>query len=77
MAKFICLQAGHEGRTSGSTGAPGEIQANVRIRNRLSELLIQKGFVVQLVNADPTNAEIDKDFDLFLSLIFETPPNHQ
>ena len=68
MRKFICLQAGHEGRTSGSTGAPGEVEANVRIRNRLSELLIEKGFMVQLVNADPTNEEIDKDFDLFLAL---------
>ena len=68
MRKFICLQSGHEGRTSGSTGAPGEVEANVRIRNRLSELLIEKGFMVQLVGADPTNAEIDKDFDLFLAL---------
>ena len=68
MSKFICLQAGHESRTSGSTGAPGEREANIRIRNRLSELLIEKGFMVQLVDADPTNKEIDKDFDLFLSL---------
>lgn len=65
---FICLQSGHEGRTSGSTGAPGEQELTVRIRKRLSELLISKGFMVQLVNADPTPAEIDKDFDLFLAL---------
>ena len=68
MKKFICLQSGHEGRTSGSTGAPGEKEANVRIRNRLSEILIEKGFMIQLVGADPTNKEINKDFDLFLSL---------
>jgi len=68
MFKFICLQSGHEGRTTGSTGAPGEIELNVRIRNRLSEILISKGFQIQLVNADPTNAEIEKDFDLFLAL---------
>lgn len=68
MANFICLQAGHEGRTSGATGAPGEKENNVRIRNRLSEILISKGFVVQLVNADPSKAEISKDFDLFLAL---------
>lgn len=68
MAKFICLQAGHEGRTSGATGAPGEQELNVRIRNRLSEILIEKGFQVQLVNADPTKDEIRKDFDLFLAL---------
>lgn len=68
MAKFICLQSGHEGRTSGATGAPGEIELNVRIRNRLSQLLIDRGFVVQLVNADPTKTEYYKDFDLFLAL---------
>lgn len=68
MAKFICLQSGHEGRTSGATGAPGEIELNVRIRNRLSQLLIERGFMIQLVGADPTKAEYYKDFDLFLAL---------
>ena len=68
MAKFICLQSGHEGRTSGATGAPGEIELNVRIRNRLSQLLIERGFMVQLVGADPTPLEYKKDFDLFLAL---------
>lgn len=66
--KFVCLQSGHEGRTTGSTGAPGEIELNVRIRNRLSEILISKGFSIQLVDADPISAEINKDFDLFLAL---------
>lgn len=65
---FICLQAGHEGRTSGATGAPGEIELNVRIRNRLSDILQAKGFMIQLVAADPTDVEIKKDFDLFLAL---------
>lgn len=65
---IICLQAGHEGRTSGATGAPGEIELNVRVRNRLSEMLIKRGFVVQLVGADPRDMEIGKDFDLFLAL---------
>lgn len=68
MSRLICLQSGHEGRTTGATGAPGEQELNVRIRNRLSQLLIEKGFTIQLVNADPTKAEIDKDFDLFLAL---------
>jgi N-acetylmuramoyl-L-alanine amidase len=68
MSKFICLQAGHDGRTSGATGAPGEIELNVRIRNRLSQLLIERGFMVQLVGADPTKEEYNKDFDLFLAL---------
>lgn len=66
--KKICLQAGHEGRTSGSTGAPGEVELTVRVRNRLSELLIAKGFQLFLVNADPKDSEIDQDFDLFLAL---------
>jgi len=66
--KLICLQSGHEGVTTGATGAPGEQELNVRIRNRLSDILIAKGFQVQLVNANPTNAEINKDFDLFLAL---------
>lgn len=64
----ICLQAGHEGRTSGSTGAPGEVELNVRVRNRLSELLIERGFQLYLVNADPKPNEINQDFDLFLAL---------
>jgi N-acetylmuramoyl-L-alanine amidase len=68
MAKLICLQAGHEGVTSGVTGAPGEQELNVRIRNRLSQILISKGFVLQLVNANPPTSQIAKDFDLFLAL---------
>lgn len=68
MGKFICLQAGHQNRTTGSTGAPGEVEANIRIRDRLSQLLIERGFMVQLVGADPTPEEINKDFDLFLAL---------
>lgn len=66
--KKICLQAGHQGRTSGSTGAPGEMELTIRVRNRLSELLIEKGFQLFLVNADPKQSEINQDFDLFLSL---------
>lgn len=68
MSKFLCLQSGHEGVTSGATGAPGEQVFNVRIRNRLSEILISKGFMVQLVAAHPSYAEINKDFDLFLAI---------
>jgi hypothetical protein len=68
MKKFICLQSGHMGVTKGATGAPGEQELNKRIWLRLSEILIEKGFMVQLVNANPTKEEIDKDFDLFLAL---------
>lgn len=66
--KLICLQAGHEGRTSGSIGAPGEQELNIRIRNRVFEILISKGFDIQKVKADPLPSEINKDFDLFLSI---------
>lgn len=66
--KIICIQAGHYPRTSGATGAPGEQALNWRITNRLDDLLIARGFVVQIVGADPSDAEIAKDFDLFISL---------
>lgn len=68
MAKFICIQAGHYPRTTGATGAPGEQELNWRITNKLSEILISKGFVIQIVGADPKDTEIKKDFDLFLAL---------
>ena len=72
MQKFICLQAGHENTTSGATGAPGEVEFNIRIRNRLGELLIQNGFMVQLVDAKfNTNPERVKDFDLFLAIHYD------
>lgn len=75
--KFICLQAGHQNirnncnsRLRGSTGAPGEMQFNVRTRDRLSQILIEKGFMVQLVdanyNCDSQSAR--QDFDLFLAI---------
>lgn len=68
MAKIICLQSGHEGVTSGATGAPGEQELNVRVRNALSKVLISKGFVVQLVNANPKSNEIARHYDMFLAL---------
>ena len=66
--RLICLQSGHEGVTSGETGAPGEQELNVRIRNRLSQILISKGFMLQLVDANPPQSQINNDFDLFLAL---------
>jgi len=71
MAKLICLQAGHEGTTTGATGAPGEQEFTVRIRNRLSQILISKGFQVQLVNANPPTNTINKDYDLFLAIHYD------
>ena len=75
MKYFLCLQAGHEGVTSGATGAPGEQELNKRIRNRLSHILLSKknadgsdAFMIQLVNANPIPSEINKDFHLFLAI---------
>jgi N-acetylmuramoyl-L-alanine amidase len=70
MPKII-LQAGHEGRTSGSTGAPNEQSFNVDIANRLAGSLILRGFEVKRVNADPTDAEISGDWDLFLAIHYD------
>lgn len=68
MSKLICIQAGHYPRTTGATGAPGEQELTWRITLALTELLKARGFVIQIVGADPTDAEIKKDFDLFISL---------
>ncbi len=73
---FICLQAGHQNTKDNcvpalrtSTGAPGEGELTVRVRDRLSQILIAKGFTVQLVDANfNCNPERSKDFDLFLAL---------
>lgn len=68
MAKLVCIQAGHYPRTSGATGAPGEQELNWRITNRLDDLLIARGIVVQIVGANPADSEIKNDYDLFISL---------
>lgn len=69
----IAIQSGHENRTTGSTGAPGEQELTVRIRARLTELLTARGFQLYLFNADPKNdpaqaAILGNDYNLFLSL---------
>lgn len=78
--KKICLQAGHENAKNNcdlvlakGTGAPGEAEFTVRIRNRLSEILISKGFQLYLkdatFNCDPqVGAE---DYDLFLAIHYD------
>ncbi len=68
MKKKIILQGGHLGVTSGATGAPGEQELTRRIRTRLSEILISKGFQLFLVDANPPDSQINEDFDLFLAL---------
>lgn len=66
--KKICLQAGHWNITAGATGAPGEQELNLRILLRLKDILIAKGFQLFLVDANPPDAQINQDFDLFLAL---------
>ena len=80
MAKLICLQAGHQNAKNNcdpalrkGTGAPGEVEFTIRIRDRLSQVLISKGFQVQLVdatfNCDP---KADKtDYALFLAIHYD------
>lgn len=79
MPKFICLQAGHENTSQNcntslrkSSGAPGEAEFTVRVRDRLSQILIARGFQIQLVdacfNCSPENS---KDFDLFLAIHYD------
>jgi len=63
--KKILLQAGHEGITTGATGAPEEKANNIRIRARLSEILISKGFQLFLADA---NFKSSEHFDLALAL---------
>lgn len=67
----IIIQAGHEGRTSGSTGAPNEQSFNVDISNKVADELRKRGVEVKRVNADPTNIEIAGDWDLFLAIHYD------
>ena len=64
----IMLQGGHLGTTTGQVGAPGEQELTRRIRTRLSEILISKGFQLFLVDANPPDDQLNQDFDLFLAL---------
>jgi hypothetical protein len=68
--KKIILQAGHFGRTSGSTGAPGEADFNWDVCNRVSSEL-QKYLEVKIVKADPIVAEIKGDWDCFLAIHYD------
>jgi len=84
MKYFICLQAGHQNIKNncdpglrGSTGAPGEVEMTVRVRDRLGQILLSKknpdgsdAFMVQLVdacfNCDPNAGKTD--FAFFLAI---------
>ncbi len=46
-----------------------ELETNIRVRDRLAQILISKGFQIQLVDANfNCSPEVSKDFDLFLAL---------
>ena len=62
----ILLQAGHQNTMTGATGAPGEKELNVRVRDRLSQILVSKGFQLFLCDANYQN--FVEDFQLFLSI---------
>jgi hypothetical protein len=63
--KSILLQAGHQNTTNGQTGAPEEMANNIRIRDRLSQVLISKGFQLTLADA---NFKSNNHFDLALAM---------
>ena len=85
--KSINLQAGHQNAKQNcdpilakGTGAPGEAEFTVRIRDRLTQILLSKknadgspAFTIQLVdatfNCDPTVG--NKDYDLFLAIHYD------
>ena len=69
--KKICIQAGHEGRTSGATGAPNEMSFNIDISDKVADELRKRGFEVTRVNADPKPSEIAGDWDLFLAIHYD------
>lgn len=67
----ICIQAGHSGRTSGSTGAPNEMSFNIDISDKVAVELRSRGFEIRRVNADPKPEEIAGDWDLFLAIHYD------
>ena len=67
----ILLQAGHEARTSGATGAPNEQSFNIDIANKVADELRSRGVEVKRIKADPTDAEIAGDWDLALSIHYD------
>jgi N-acetylmuramoyl-L-alanine amidase len=61
----VLLQAGHQNTTTGATGAPEERDNNIRIRDRVGQILVSKGFQVFLGDANYSSKE---HFDLALAL---------
>lgn len=85
MAKLIALQAGHQNIKSncitalhGSTGAPGEVEFTVRVRDRLKDILLSKknadgtpAFQIQLTDANYNCKGENTNFALFLAIHYE------
>ena len=62
----ILIQAGHQNTTTGATGALEEQANNIRIRDRLGQVLISKGFQVYLCDANFKDSV--NDYNLALAL---------
>lgn len=69
--KKIIIQAGHAGRTSGSTGSPNEQAFNIDIRDKVATELRLSGFEIKTVDADPLPTDIAGDWDLFLAIHYD------
>ena len=73
MSKRVCLQAGHQGITSGSTGAPGERDWTTKIVPMIAERLRAKGVEVYETdgNGDKDTKVTGTDWDLFLAIHYD------
>lgn len=87
MLRKICLQAGHQNAKNNcdpvlakGTGAPGEAEFTVRVRDRLSQILLSKknpdgsdAFTLQLVDAtfNCDKSANKTDYHLFLAIHYD------
>jgi N-acetylmuramoyl-L-alanine amidase len=67
----IIIQAGHAGRTTGSTGAPNEQSFNIDISDKVAEEMRSRNIEVRRVTADPKPEELAGDWDLFLAVHYD------
>lgn len=69
----VCIQAGHKGTVSGSTGAPGERDWNSTIVPLVAKLLRDKGVEVYETDAAGYNDSkvTSTDWDLFLAVHYD------
>lgn len=67
----IILQAGHYGRTTGATGAPGEAAFNWDVANKVADVIRARGVEVRVVGADPKASDISGDWNLFLAIHYD------